>query len=332
MTGVLVGRSASGCNEGGIWLGLWGPGWKTPESGGGGSPVELAAGLGPMVPAEAVEEQPGLFWLDFPLSTGVGEAAAVMRLEGRQAVLPLGARAGEFEVVLALDEGVPDPAVLAEARDRSETSLEAAQRAWRAGAFLLTDVSGEHGPRVVGEVRLRGALPPWVAVYDETWLTPMPVIADRFDDGGDLVLDFPVEPSLGGEHARIRINVALGEVVLPTDRVPQPEDRRLRLDPGEVDESERDRRIHDAEARADDLEAVWIAEKGVSLARAARSPDGSCRAPGQVDPGWPLLLAGYDVSVVAEDGACVVEVEPTVPQHLRRWRGRIGPEGVRRRN
>ncbi len=307
VSGVLIADPGGGCREGGVRIGLWGPSWGTPG----------------VVTAVVEEESPGVVWAWFPLRTGVGEGEAALRVEGGAARLPLGARTGEHDVHLRLAPA-PDPAAVEAEAAAAAGRLDAEQAAWDDGRFRIVD-----GEQVVGEVSLRGPdRAPDVAVYDAVWLSPGLVQAARKDDGGDLLLSFPVEPSLGGEQALLRINVATRAAVVPADALPDPMDRALRLEPGAVGEDERAERIAGAIAASEAAERATLLELLPKLARAAQAPDGRCRGPAEVDPAWSLVLAGYRTRVVADGRRCLVEIEPEVRQHGRRFRGVVGSEGL----
>ena len=286
-------------------VGLWGPTWGTPG----------------VVTAEVEEGEGGLFWLTFPLLTGLGEGMASMRLQGSEVVLPLGGRAGEFDAVLVArppDAGGHPATRRAELDAGLAERLDAEQAAWALGTFQLRD-----GEQLVGEIQLRGEEPPWVRVYDAFWLTPEPVVAQMASDGGDLLLSFPVEPQLEGELGLLRVNVASRAVVVPQDLRPHPGDRRLELVPGVVQAPERDQAIDAARGGADAAEEALLRERVPLLAAAAGRADGGCRGLDELDPAWSLLLRGYEVQILAEDSGCTVVIEPEAAQHHRRFRGRI---------
>lgn len=305
----VIRAAEAGCGGEGLRVGLWGPTYGTRGE----------------VPAEAVKEEPGVVWLWFPLETGLGEAQAALRLEGVQARLPLGARRGEFDVVMRIEQALPAGLDAADAASAAAVARE--RESWAAGAFVL-----QEGEAVVGELTLRGEAPPWIQVYDPTWLTPAAVQARRADEGADLLLSFPVEPAFQGEEAQIRVNAATRDVVVPAGSTPTELDRRLRMEPGRVTAEQRERAIADARAASRALEASQTGALAARLARAATSDQG-CRALDQLDPSWGLLLRGYRVRVVNDapadqDPRCVVEVEPEIVQHGRELRGRYGAEHV----
>ena len=310
---VLTGEAVSGqirpmstgCGADGVQVGLWGPTFGTDG----------------MVSAQVSQEtEDGPLWLSFPLQTGVGEGVAALRIQGADIQLPLGARSGEFDLVLEHQEAQLPAEEIAAQSDAAAQRLVAEQALWRAGDFLLMD-----GESVVGTVRLRGEEPPMVSVHDITWLTPQPVIASRADDGGDLLLAFPVEPTLEDEEALIRINVVSREVVVPSQATPAPIDRRLRLEPGVLSEEERAAAVLAAAAAADDAERAWLEEAVPGLARLARR-SGGCAEWGDMPEEWRLMLAGYEVEIQEATGGCSIEIVPEWSQHRRRFRGIITSE------
>ena len=301
VVGVLRAEDGAGCGAPTLSIGLWGPGWGTDGE----------------VPAEASEEEPGVIWVWFPLQTGAGEGAAALRLEGEQARLPLGARAGEHDILMRRGPELPDGLDAAAAASAAAVATE--RESWAKGAFLLMD-----GDAVVGDLQMRGEQAPILAVYDAAWLTPDPVEAARRDEGADLLLSFPAEPSFGDEDALLRVNVPTREVVVPADATPTEYDRRLHLEPGA--QADRPGAIAAAREASRALEQGQLDDLLPRLARAALRPDGSCADYGAVDPAWKLLLRGYDVAISAvstEAGpACAVEVEPSRKQHGRQLRAR----------
>ena len=109
-----------------------------------------------------------------------------------------------------------------------------------------------------------------VMVFDSHWLTPLPVEALRKNDGADVLLLFPVEPSLKGEDGLLRINVLLRQVVQPSGRLPSELDRRFVLKPGHLDASEQEERVSQAITDADRQEQEWLNWAGPRLISHAR--------------------------------------------------------------
>lgn len=297
--GVLgVVRDGGGCG-GGLEVGIWGERWGTRG----------------VVPAVAEEEESGDLWVWFPIQTALGDGEAALHLREDAAVLPLGARDGEFEVGLRR-ASPPDEATLAARAASNAVAVAEAQDAWAAGRFLLRS-----GERVVGDLRLAGTQAQ-IAVYDATWLTPRPVDTRISLEGADLVVSFPVEPSFQGERGVLRINSALWEAVVPMDQQATGLDRRLQLVPGERGPAERRAAVAEAAREADAIERASVQSLGARLAAEAWQ-DGACAAIGDLDPSWTVLFAGYNVEIVPEGGACVVVVSPTMSQQGRRFAGRV---------
>jgi hypothetical protein len=301
--GVLgVTEAPSGC-DGARRIGLWGETWGTNGR----------------VRAIVTEEPEGAIWLHFPVTTGLGEAIAAMRVEGEGALLPLGGRPGEWSVAMDRRPGRPDAAELAAAEDRFKVAVAREQAAWQAGAFLIRD-----GERTVGDVRFRGDDPPLVALYSPIWLTPGPVPADLREEASDMELRFSVEPTFLLEDALIRINVPLREVVVPMGPVPDTQELRFALEPGAITDDERALLVEAAMVDADRRETELVRHWGSELAREAAGDDGGCHSYAEMgDEFWPLVLHGYTVEIIRSDAGCAVDIEPKVKQHGRRFRGRI---------
>ncbi len=295
-----------------VFVDVVGPLWRTPGE------VVAVVSHGELGGAPAT-------WLTFALRTGVGEAQAVMRVQGQELRLPLGGRPTEHELVFSFsDEGPAARAALATAR---EPALRAAEAGWAQGGLRLIDPSvGEGG--LVGELVLRGELDPAVAVYDDQWLTPDdgPVLAGRTDEGGDLVVTFPVEPSLDGESAMLRINIATQTAVVPLGPVPEPAERRLQVQFGEVTPEERQQARRRARAAADAAEVAWLRDV---MSRLAQIPPGpTCARSAQLEGPWALMLAGYEVNESRMDGECQLWLAPEVIQHRRRHRASVLADGT----
>ena len=175
--GTVVGESAHGCSSESVRIGLWGPQWGTRG----------------LVDAEVQAESDGSYWLYFGVDTGLGPARLAMHWQGALARLPMGGRPGEFELSLAITEGGIDSAASQKVQRDTQTAIENAQDAWAEGQFLLYEED-----QLVGDVQFAGASPTTIAVYDSWWLTPLPVEAQRLDDGTDIVLAFAAEPSIMG--------------------------------------------------------------------------------------------------------------------------------------
>lgn len=277
------------------------------------------------VEAKVEAEPDGLTWLRFPARTPLGEAWVSMRLQGRQAMLPMGAREGEHELTMSLLPHAVDEARWSEAERLARQQLEARAAAWAAGAFLLQEADGA----VVGELRLRPDEPAFLAVFDRLWWTEGVVLSDRLDEGPEIILTFPVEPSLKGEDGQLRLNVPLMAAVVPADSRPTDFDRHLRLTPGALDEAARQVARQQARSAADQAEREALVALGRRLAVRSPGEDGRCRPWKEIDPQLEDLLVGYEVQLEAdESGRCRAIFQPTIPQHRRRLSLRVSANGV----
>ena len=301
--GVVARVSAErGCQGSDVKVGLWGPGFGTDGD----------------VVASVVQEEDESFWLHFPVQTGLGEAVAAMRLQGNAAVVPLGSRPGEFE--LHLTQVDMEDAKIEQHENASAEQLAKEVEHWKQGSFLLVS---ERGP--VGEVRFRGDRGPIVSVHDEWWLTPRPVESELESTGAELLVRFDAEPSLKGEGSLMRINVPSRSVVIPMGPVPVEGERSFRLEPGALSDEARQDAIEDAVSRAAQLEEGFLRSLAPKLSSAAASKDGQCLQLPQLAEEWSMMLEGYDVQLIPTAQGCAIGIEPTRPQHGRRYRGVIQP-------
>ncbi len=299
---VGVSEAPTGCDDT-RRIGLWGKTWGTDGH----------------VRATVVEEEPGIVWLHFAVQTGLGEATAAMRVEGNGAVVPMGVRPGEWAVHLERQPGSEGAQILTTAEARATESIAAEKAMWSRGAFLIRD-----GEQTIGDVQFRGSDPPLIALYSHFWLTPGIVPADLHEDGADLALRFAVEPAFVLEEGLIRISVPFREVVLPLGPIPSKQEVRFALVPGHVSEAEREAFVAAAIDESTRLEASYASHWGRELSRKAEKPGGGCHTFAQMDPNfWGQLLYGYDVHIAKNANGCGVDLEPTVKQHGRRFRGRL---------
>ncbi len=309
--GVILVESG-GCGQGGLRIALAGPGLSTEG--------EVAAEVLPPDPDEPAEAA----WLRFPMRWPVGAGEGLLRLEGGRARLPLGLRAGEHDLQLVWTEGQPAAEALAGAEATAAAALRTGAAAWAAGRFSLRDASGA----LVGDVDFFDDTGVMVALYDATWTTGGRRVAARADEGGEILLTVPVEPSLEGESALLMVNLASGAVVVPSAETPQPEDRWLRLEPGGPTEAEREQALSAAGAAAEAAELEWLQTWAPRLAAHAWSPVG-CRPAEAVGEDWALMLRGYSLSIVANpSGGCDVQLDPSPPQHRRRLRALANTAGL----
>ena len=127
-------------------IGLWGAGFGTDGI------VEGTIGLRDDIP-----------WVYFSVETGLGDADAALRLQGREAMLPLGARRGEHEVrYKTLHEPSMTSEKMADLERSASERIAMAKQQWTDGAFLLQT----HG-ETVGQIHCLGSDPPIVVLFDQ---------------------------------------------------------------------------------------------------------------------------------------------------------------------
>lgn len=257
-------------------------------------------------------------WIQLPFRSGSGEGQAALHWQGETLVMPLGARAGEFDLRLSMTPGaLTDPERQAFS-DQAESSLLAWEDAWAAGGFRL-----QSGERLVGEIHFQGDQLPVLALYDPSWMTSGLIPASEvLLDGPDWVLRLPIMPSLDGELGLLRVNRVLARMVVPFGPEPTEFDRVLALVPGAVSQEERDTAVQKAWQEGGRREQELVP---ALLAQAYQ--DKPCPLPLPEDSA--ALLQGYSLTASPMAQGCEILVEPTQVQHGRRLSARIGPDGVR---
>jgi len=301
----------TGITESGPWIGLWSGALCTDG----------------VVAVEDVQPEANGEWWWFPVITPLGLGDGSVLLQDAQATMDLGGRAGEFVFAAQKTDLNWDGAT----RKREAEAVEADCRArnqdlvegWQTGAFLLRGDSDA----VVGVVVFRGDKSPVVSLFDATWMTDGPVVAASRDDGGDVSLVFPVEPSLNGEEGELRINVVTSAVVVPSGARPNSTDRVLRLSVGTVDESTEQALRAAAITEANERERGVVEAWGPHLAEVLTG-DGLCLETTTLDSEWSVLLRGYAVTPMWTQGGCQVAVRPKREQHGRRFRGTFASDGL----
>jgi hypothetical protein len=236
---------------------------------------------------------------------------AVMQLSEAGARLPLGERAGEWEILLKRQAGRLSEVQRKEAIARSKAGLLTEVAAWENGRFRL-----EEAGRLVGQLQFAAEPVPLIEVFDAFWATPGVVAADVQDAGPDLVLEFDVSPSFQGEGGVLRVNRPLRAARVPLAGEAHPGDRLLSLVPGGVTDQERQAALAHAQEAAGKRELQVTLPLASQLLAAARDQDCEWDAPlrQQVD----LLLVGYAVRLVPAQGTCGLTLEPSPVQHGRR--------------
>lgn len=249
-----------------------------------------------------VEKSKDWLWLYFPLVTGQGDGTAALRFQGGEAMLPLGARRGEFEVYFSATPS--DPINFVDQQESVRLQVQKEKEYWEKGEFLISSQDSVVGFLNQGQIML----------FDEHWLTPVPVYPQRKMDGADLVLTFPVEPSFHGETAQLRINVPLRKISVPISVQVDPMDRQLRLIPGKLSPEELSDTVYQAKKKADSLEIEFVLDQLRNIF-SKRSCDEMAKSNLSELPVWK----GYRLEwSLTEDNNCSLEVEGTPIQHRRR--------------
>ncbi len=242
-------------------------------------------------------------WMVFPVVTALGEADAVARWDEQALVLPLGSREGEFEVSLLRREGTGD------ARGVDPLLLEGERAAWERGLFRLEGA-------FAGEL----SLPRWTLdLAGPTLWTEEPELVELVEQGMDLLIEVPAEPSVDGTPTRLRINRVLRRGVLPAQAQPSELDLAFRLEPGPWSARDADRTS--ARQRSLDLERERLEQLAVELRPGLGGP-----CPERVPAGLSQALWGYALRF--EGSECALVLEPEPPQHGRRLAVRIEASGI----
>ena len=248
------------------------------------------------------EQKDELLWLFFPLKTGQGEGEAALRFQGKEAMLPLGARRGEFEIYFSAEYNKESS--LEVWKQRSMKHVEKEIEYWEQGDFLLKVNDKLLG--VWSDDKLR--------VFDTHWLTPSPVTVIPKIEGADIILKFPIEPSFHNEDGLLRINIPLRKVSVPISLQVDPLDREMEIVPGTVSKAEIDKTIQAAIVSADQQEEAFVSD----LIRDTFS-SGSCEQLVTVDLNHQPIWKGYKLEwmLVSKD-KCALSVEAMPNQHRRR--------------
>jgi hypothetical protein len=258
-----------------------------------------------------LEDDPGGVWVHLPLEMGAGAGMAVMQLSKDGARLPLGERAGEWEVLLEKRAGRLTEAQRTQAIALSEAGLAREAAAWEDGHFRL-----EEAGHLVGQLQFAAEPTPLIEVFDAFWATPGLVAAEVQVAGPDLLLEFDVSPSFQGEGGVLRVNRPVREARVPLAEEAHPGDRLLSLVPGGVTEEERKVALAGAQEAAAKRELQVTLPLASQLLEAANAQ--ACEWDASLREQVGLLLVGYAVRLVPAPGACGLTLEPSPVQHGRR--------------
>ena len=249
-----------------------------------------------------VEPSKEWLWLYFPLETGQGQGTAALRFQGGEAMLPLGSRRGEFEVYFSATDS--DSVDFSQSQDKSKITVQEEKEYWKKGEFLISDEDSVVGTLENDQLML----------FDEHWMTPIPVVPQRKIQGADLVLTFPVEPSFHGENAQVRINLPLRKISVPISNRVDPMDRQLHLLPGKLTSSARKEMIDLAKEKANVREEEFVLDQVRNIFSKR-----SCVELAKSNLGELPIWKGYRLewSLLGNNG-CSLEVEGAPEQHRRR--------------
>ena len=249
-----------------------------------------------------VEQSKDWLWLYFPLITGQGKGTAAMRFQGGEAMLPLGARRGEFEVYFtATSSELID---FQEQQTWAKNQVQKEREYWQNNEFLISSQDSVVGTLQNDQIML----------FDEHWLTPVSIFPQKKVQGADLILTFPVEPSFHGETAQIRINLPLRQISVPIANHVDPMDRHLRLTPGKLSSDDLERKVEEAKKKADRKEESFVLDQVRNI-----FSKHSCDELTKSNLGELPIWKGYRLEwSLLPDNECSLEIEGAPAQHRRR--------------
>ena len=254
-----------------------------------------------------IEQQEDVLWLYFPIETGRGEGDAALRFQGNEAMLPLGARRGEFEEYFVVQKG--EKIALSEREKSSIQSVEKEKQSWKEASFLI-----QSGGETLGVLEKN-----MLQVFDTHWFMPEPYpIVPRYE-GADMILKFPIEPNFHGEEAMIRINMPLRKAVVPIALDASPLDRQLELEPGALSSSEKQELMDKAIQKANDLEQKFVQDQILSIF-AGRTCVELVKISLEEEPIWKGYALNWSL---LPHNDCVLSIEGAPLQHRRRFQGRF---------
>ena len=309
---ALTGLDAAGqlqIDAGQCSVSIWGNGYTTGQH---------------AVACELVANEEEIF-VRFPIEFGVGKAtvAASMSAELERFSLPLGSRLGENEIQFSVQSGPLDVSKAALAVETAERGLDFSRALWEQSVFRLEKEGVLHG-----EVFLPADRAAELQLYSDVGVTRGRVVAVLLEQGADLWLKFEIMPSLDGEEGVLVLSRALNRAVLPLSQTPSAIEHTFALQPGNVSDDERARRVSAILAIGLERERTVLRHLTISLhEQAMMSQCIGFSELSAAEPGLAVLWKGYDVSVAVQDENCVVKVEPNVVQYGRRIAHRYGGNG-----
>jgi len=272
-------------------------------------------------------EDEGGFWAFFDIETAMDTAHAALRVQGKEARLPLGARRGEFDLIFTIEPSSQEKDIIhkivKEEDQIRKSNLDQQKKFWS----LQQHVIIERNPAADGDIseeKIVGYID-WnmeqIDVFDSNWYTSTPQNFAQEVEGGDLLLIFDVEPSFQGEKGLIRCNVITRELTIPSSSIPSSVDRRLYIQAPPLD-LDLQKYKKNAEKEAATLEFQWISDQAKTLYNSLESTCVSWKNQSILDS-W----LGYRFETQKIDSGCQIEVIPDPPQHRRQFEGFIYPDG-----
>ena len=181
-------------------------------------------------------EDEGGFWAFFDIETAMDTAHAALRVQGKEARLPLGARRGEFDLIFTVEPSSQGKDIIhkivkeegrkkEQSRPAKKVLVSSTTRDYRKKFSKRGSTSEE---KIVGYIDWNTEQ---IDVFDSNWYTSSPQNFAQEVEGGDLLLIFDVEPSFQGEKGLIRCNIITRELTIPSSSIPSSLDRRLYIKP-----------------------------------------------------------------------------------------------------
>jgi hypothetical protein len=271
------------------------------------------------VEAKIVEKITGGAWLSFTLQTGFGTGAGVVRWQGNEVMLPLGARQGEFDVTYTANQGEMHDGMREKWVEISSSGVEEEKRIWDIGEFVLV-----RNNTVKGAIEFQSDQDPTIFLFDDHWLTPEVITSEQFVDGPDILLTFPIEPSFNDEVGELRINTMTRTAVIPSDIMPQQIDIKYDLRPGIPPIEELQVLSNEVIQHSNEQEKDWIIREANNLLRSLDT-EKKC-SEWKLANQWKGIWAGYDLQTEWSDEKCILRVSTEFEQHRRRFQGKVSPD------
>jgi hypothetical protein len=280
--------------------------------------------------AEIELEKEGGFWAFFDIETAMDTAHAAMRVQGKEARLPLGARRGEFDLIFEIESTSVDikkiEELIVNETPTRKGNLKMQKDFWALRHHIIVEKKqvNPNSSIPTSEEKIVGYIN-WdteqIEVFDASWYTPDPQNFTREVEGGDILLSFDIEPSFQGEQGLIRCNIVTREITIPSSSIPSSLDRRLYIKEAPLDldlDLDLDLQKHkkDAQKQADKTELKWIEKQAPLLIQSLENTCTSWKNQNILDS-W----LGYRFETKKQPLGCQIQIIPDPPQHRRRFHG-----------